>query len=186
MSLFDKPKKSGDNKAGYLGLNSAASRRASLGVESVDSATLIGRNCKVKGDIIANEDVIIEGKIEGNIKVEKDLTINPNGDVKAQVKANSVSIKGKIQGDISAKSRVEILASGYLEGNIKAPAIIIAEGSFFKGNVDMGQVVEEKDKDANKNKEDRPNKFEITSKLTKEATLSTSLTEDKSKPEKKT
>jgi cytoskeletal protein CcmA (bactofilin family) len=186
LSLFEKQKKSDENKAGYLGLNPPASKRATLGIERTDSGTIIGRNCKIKGDIVANEDVVIEGKIEGNIKVEKDLTINPNGDVKAQINANAVAIKGKIQGNINAKSRVQILSSGYLEGNIKAPAIIIAEGSFFKGNVDMGQTVEEKDKDLEKEKDkhDKPNKLDL-SKLTKEASPATPLNEDKSKSEKK-
>lgn len=148
MSLFEKPKKSEFEKSGSPGINPAAGKRSAFGKEDEGAATIIGRNSKIKGELIANEDVIIEGKINGKIKVEKDLTINPNGDVKAQVIANAVTIKGKMLGDVTANSRVEILASGSLEGNIKAPAIIIAEGSFFKGNVDMGRSSEEADKEA--------------------------------------
>jgi len=146
--LFDKPKKGEIAKPGYLGINPAAGKRSPFAKEGEEAGTIIGQNSKIKGEIIANEDVIIEGKVNGKIKIEKDLIVNPNGDIKAQIFANAISIKGKVQGDITAKSRVEILASGALEGNIKAPAIIIAEGSFFKGNVDMGRTSEEMEKEA--------------------------------------
>lgn len=175
MSLFEKGKKQEINRPGYLDVNPMVKKRAERGESGEEAGTIIGRNSKIEGKLKAKEDVIIEGNINGNVRVEKDFTISPDGNVKATVHANSVCIKGKMLGDIVAKSRVEILPSGSLEGNIKAPAIMISEGAFFRGNVDMGKALEGEEK------EEKPL---ITAKESKIAPLAP-LAPDKTKTEKK-
>jgi cytoskeletal protein CcmA (bactofilin family) len=111
---------------------SAAPRPAATG-----SACVIGVKTTIKGDINGDEDVLVEGAVEGQIKITRDLRIGPGGSVKATVEAHSVIVSGELSGDCSATNRVEIQATGRLTGNIRAPKVIIAEGALFKGNSDM-------------------------------------------------
>lgn len=98
---------------------------------------MIGPNVRIQGELSGEEDIVVEGRVEGKITVTKMLRIGPQAQVNAEVKAQAVVIAGKVVGNVSATDRVEILASGSLEGNIKAPKIAIAEGAQFRGSVDM-------------------------------------------------
>jgi len=108
---------------------------------------VIGAKTVVKGEITGDEDVLVEGTVEGQIRVNKSLRVGAGGSVKATVEAESIVVSGEVQGDLSASQRVEIQASGRVTGNVKAPKIVIAEGAMFKGNSDMsGRRDERKDK----------------------------------------
>jgi len=108
---------------------------------------VIGAKTTVKGEITGDEDVLIEGSVEGQIRVNKSLRVGSGGSVKATVEAENIVVSGEVQGDLSATQRVEIQASGRVTGNVKAPKIVIAEGAMFKGNSDMsGRRDERKDK----------------------------------------
>jgi cytoskeletal protein CcmA (bactofilin family) len=110
---------------------------------------VIGAKTTVKGEIIGDEDVLVEGNVEGQIRVTRDLRVAPGGVVKATVEAQSLIVSGEIVGDCQATTRVEIQATGRLTGNIRAPKIVIAEGAMFRGNSDMsGRKEERKDKAA--------------------------------------
>ena len=100
-------------------------------------ACVIGSKTTVKGEISGDEDVLVEGVVEGQIKINKDLRVGPGGTVKATVDAQSVVVSGEMIGDCHAANRVEIQATGRLTGNIRAPRVVIAEGAVFKGNSDM-------------------------------------------------
>jgi cytoskeletal protein CcmA (bactofilin family) len=108
----------------------------------------IGAKTTIKGEITGDEDVLVEGTVEGQIRISRDLRVGPGGIVRATVEAQSVVVSGEIVGDCFAVSRVEIQASGKLTGNIRAPKIVVAEGAMFKGNSDMssGRKDERKDK----------------------------------------
>jgi|SRR5438034_10039616 len=110
-------------------------------------ACVIGAKTTIKGEISGDEDVLVEGNVEGQIRVTRDLRVAPGGVVKATVEAQSLIVSGEIVGDCQATSRVEIQATGRLTGNIRAPKIVIAEGAMFRGNSDMtGRKEERKDK----------------------------------------
>jgi cytoskeletal protein CcmA (bactofilin family) len=98
---------------------------------------VIGSKTTIKGEISGDEDVLVEGTVEGQVRIARDLRVGPGGVVRATVEAQSVVISGEMIGDCSAVSRVEIQATGRLTGNIRAPKVIIAEGALFKGNSDM-------------------------------------------------
>jgi cytoskeletal protein CcmA (bactofilin family) len=100
-------------------------------------ACVIGAKTTLKGEITGDEDILVEGRVEGQIRITRDLRIGPTGSVKATIDAQSVVVSGEVVGDCSASIRVEIQASGKLTGNIRAPKIVIAEGAMFKGNSDM-------------------------------------------------
>lgn len=99
--------------------------------------SFISHEIKIKGEIYGNDDLIIEGSVEGKIEVKSHITVQSTGNVLAEIYAKKVSISGKVLGNIFAEESVEIQPSGFLEGNIKSPKIIILEGAHFKGNVDM-------------------------------------------------
>jgi cytoskeletal protein CcmA (bactofilin family) len=98
---------------------------------------VIGAKTTVKGDVLGDEDVQVEGTVEGLVRISRDLKIGASGVVRATVEAASVVISGELVGDCKATTRVEIQATGRLTGNIRAPKIVIAEGAMFRGNSDM-------------------------------------------------
>jgi cytoskeletal protein CcmA (bactofilin family) len=98
---------------------------------------LIGSKTTVKGEITGDEDILVEGVVEGQIRISRDLRVGPGGVVKANVEAQSVVVSGELFGDCQASQRVEIQATGRLTGNIRSPRVVIAEGATFKGNSDM-------------------------------------------------
>lgn len=99
---------------------------------------VIGPNIRIQGELSGDEDLVVEGRVEGKISVSKGLRIGPQAQVNAEVKAHHVVIAGRVVGNVVAAEKVEILPSGILEGNIRSPKIAIAEGAQFKGSVDMG------------------------------------------------
>jgi len=112
-------------------------------------ACVIGPRTTIKGEVLGDEDVLVEGTVEGTVRIARDLHIAPGGNVKATVEAQCVVVSGDVVGDCIASGRVEIQATGRLMGNIRAPRIVIVEGAVFKGMSDMsGRHDERKDKAA--------------------------------------
>ena len=113
---------------------------ASPGARAVPEVktAVIGPNIRIQGELSGDEDLVVEGRVEGKISVSKGLRVGPQAQVNAEVKAHHVTIAGRVVGNVVAVDKVEILPSGILEGNIRAPKIAIAEGALFKGSVDMG------------------------------------------------
>jgi len=98
---------------------------------------VIGAKTRLKGEITGEEDVVVEGFVEGTIRISRDLRVARGGTVKATVSAQSVLVAGELIGDCQAAKRVEIEATGRLSGNIRAPRVVIVEGATFRGNSDM-------------------------------------------------
>jgi cytoskeletal protein CcmA (bactofilin family) len=111
--------------------------KAAPGPVASSSVCVIGAKTTIRGEITGDEDVLIEGRIEGQVRITRDVRVGPTGVVKATIDAQSIVVSGEVMGDCSATHRVELQASGKLTGNIKAPKIVISEGAMFKGNSDM-------------------------------------------------
>ena len=101
------------------------------------AACVIGAKTQLKGEITGSEPVLVEGLVEGTIRITGPLRVGPGGKVKATVSAQSVAVAGELVGDCHASDRVEIEAAGRLTGNIRAPRVVIVEGATFRGNSDM-------------------------------------------------
>ncbi len=98
----------------------------------------IGPSIHVKGELQGDEDLTIDGRIEGKIELrDHNLTIGANGKIKADLHAKMIIIAGEVTGNTFATERVEITPSGKLNGDIHSPRITIADGAHFKGSVDM-------------------------------------------------
>jgi cytoskeletal protein CcmA (bactofilin family) len=99
----------------------------------------IGKSITIKGDLTGNEDLEIEGTVEGRIDLpNNELTIGSEGNVKAEVHAKSVIVIGHVTGNVSAAERIEVQAAGIVDGDVKAPRLIVAEGAVLNGAVEMG------------------------------------------------
>ncbi|HET7295076.1 MAG TPA: polymer-forming cytoskeletal protein [Vicinamibacteria bacterium] len=103
-------------------------------------SSVIGPRARLKGDITGDDDVVVEGTVEGQVRISRELRIAPGGRVLASVHAASVVVSGEVVGDCTATQRIELQATGRLTGNIRAPRIVIAEGASFKGKTEMGRV----------------------------------------------
>lgn len=103
-------------------------------------AAVIGPSIQIRGDLSGEEDLIIQGKVSGTIQLrEKSLTIGSQGQVEANVLANSIIVEGEVNGDLYGSQRVSIRKSGNVQGNIVSPKVSLDEGCRFKGSIDMDQ-----------------------------------------------
>jgi len=98
----------------------------------------IGKSIVINGELSGSEDLTIEGRVDGKIELRDHvLTVGPNGRIKAQVSAKAVVILGQVTGNLIATEKVDIKESGSVEGDIVAPRVAIADGSHFRGSIDM-------------------------------------------------
>ena len=98
----------------------------------------IGKSVFIKGELTGDEDLTIEGRVEGKIELkDHNLIIGPNGKINAEINAKNVTVIGSVVGNISAGEMIEIRTSGSVTGDIKAPRVSIADGAHLKGSVDM-------------------------------------------------
>jgi|AntAceMinimDraft_11_1070367.scaffolds.fasta_scaffold04073_1 cytoskeletal protein CcmA (bactofilin family) len=99
---------------------------------------MIGPSIVIKGDVTGEEDLLIQGKVEGTINLKGNMvSIGSSGEVCADVHAKVIQIDGKVTGDISASEKVTISKSGNVHGNIVAPRVTLEDGALFKGSIDM-------------------------------------------------
>jgi len=102
------------------------------------NAATIGKAVKIVGQIYSKEDLYVDGEVEGTVEaLEHKLTIGPNGTVHAGVKAREVVALGSIQGNVEAADRIEIRKDARLVGDIRTARIIIEDGAYFKGSIDI-------------------------------------------------
>jgi len=98
---------------------------------------IIGKGIFIKGNLTGGGDLVIEGRVEGQISLKNHLTIEGTGKVNADIRAERLTINGEANGNIDAGDLVAISASAVVTGDIKAPRFLIADGASFKGIVDM-------------------------------------------------
>ena len=117
----------------------------------------IGKSVQVKGELSGNEDLYIDGNVEGTIELrEHNLTIGPHGRVQANVNAKEVVLLGSLKGNVRAVDRVEIRKSGSLIGDVVAARVVIEDGASIKGSVDIQKPVEPAAKPAEMKKPEAP------------------------------
>lgn len=98
----------------------------------------IGKAVKINGQIYSKEDLYVDGDVEGTVELaENKLTIGPSGRVHASVKAREVVVLGQIQGNVEAMDKLDIRKDAKLVGDIKTARIIIEDGAYFKGSIDI-------------------------------------------------
>jgi cytoskeletal protein CcmA (bactofilin family) len=116
--------------------------------------THIAAGSRVEGLLTGPTELLIEGEVDGEIRVDSAVMIGTDGVVRGPIAAQVVRVGGRVIGNVQASDRVEVAPSGGLEGDIAAPRVVIAEGAFFKGRIDM-RSDRDKEKDNDKAPEPR-------------------------------
>jgi len=106
--------------------------------ESRGGSATVGKAVKIVGQIYSKEDLYVDGEVDGTVEaLEHKLTIGPNGAVKATVRSREVVVLGSISGNVEAADKLEIRKDAKLVGDIKTARIIIEDGAYFKGSIDI-------------------------------------------------
>jgi cytoskeletal protein CcmA (bactofilin family) len=99
---------------------------------------MVGKAVVVKGEIHSREDLYIDGEIQGTVELmESKLTIGPNGRIQASVRAREVVVFGNVQGNVEALEKIDIRKDAKLVGDIRTARIVIEDGAYFKGSIDI-------------------------------------------------
>jgi cytoskeletal protein CcmA (bactofilin family) len=107
---------------------------------------VLGPTLRFRGELSAQEDLIVQGSVEGSITHTQSLTIGTDGTMKGDIRARVIVIDGKVEGDLYATESVNIRATAKVKGNVFAPRVGISDGAFFQGQIDMqpsGAAVQE-------------------------------------------
>ncbi len=99
---------------------------------------VLGKSVIVKGQIFSREDLTIDGEVEGTVELQEHrLTVGPNGKVTASVKAREIVVLGTIHGNVETTDKIDIRKDAKLVGDIRTARIVIEDGAYFKGNIDI-------------------------------------------------
>lgn len=102
-------------------------------------SAVIGKSVVIRGQIIAREDLVVDGEVEGGVieAQEHRLTVGPNGKVNSGIKAREVVVLGTVNGNVEATEKIDIRKDARLVGDIKTARIVIEDGAYFKGSIDI-------------------------------------------------
>ncbi len=99
---------------------------------------VIGPKIRFKGELVGEEDLLVQGQIDGTIDLrDNNLIVGKQGTVKANVLAKTIIIEGNVEGDIYGKEHIAIKASSNVKGNLVADRVTLEDGAKFKGSIDM-------------------------------------------------
>jgi cytoskeletal protein CcmA (bactofilin family) len=103
-----------------------------------DPITVIGTKTMINGNLEGDEDLTVEGHVEGSINLSKTLTVEVGGVVRANINVRNAIISGVLVGNVEAQEAVHITEQGRVVGDITSPRVILVDGSSFRGSIDMG------------------------------------------------
>jgi cytoskeletal protein CcmA (bactofilin family) len=121
-----------------------------LGNTAPGSGARLGSSLHVKGEISGNEDLLIDGTVEGLITLdERKLTVGASAKVTADIIAREVVVYGTVKGNLRAKDRIEIKKDGSVNGDLTTARIMIEDGAYFKGSVEIDRTSDKESSGAN-------------------------------------
>src|ERR1700731_310504 len=110
----------------------------------------LGSSLHVKGEISGNEDLLIDGTVEGLITLDgRELTVGASAKVTADIIAREVVVYGTVKGNLRAKDRIEIKKDGSVNGDLTTARIMIEDGAYFKGSVEIDRTSDKESSGAN-------------------------------------
>lgn len=136
-----------DKKATAEEVKRLTPKAAPAEAEEVPSqgVAVIGRSIQIKGEVSGEEDILVEGSVEGRILLPNHhLTIGPSGRLQAEASAKVITIEGEVAGNVMAAERVILTKRGSLTGDIKATRLSVEDGAFLKGTVELAPREKEK------------------------------------------
>jgi cytoskeletal protein CcmA (bactofilin family) len=108
-------------------------------MKPAEGSTVIGKSVTIRGELSGNEDLYLDGDMEGTITLQENaLTVGPNARILANVRAKDIVVYGSLKGDLHAAGKVEIRASAVVNGDIYSRRLSIEENSTIRGKVNLG------------------------------------------------
>lgn len=99
---------------------------------------VIGSSISIKGDLTGEEDLSIEGRLEGKIELRRhSVTVGKKGRIKGDIYGKTITVEGTVEGNLYGEEQLIVRQSGTVRGNIVAPRVALEDGSNFKGSIDM-------------------------------------------------
>lgn len=118
--------------------NMTSSEAPRAPVRSAGHAT-IGPSIVIKGEVSGNEDLLIQGQLDGSVALGlNSVTVGDGGRVKADITGRIITIEGSVEGNLNAKEQIILRGSATVQGDLKAPRVVLEDGASFRGLVDMG------------------------------------------------
>ncbi len=102
-----------------------------------DHINIIGKGITIRGSLTGAGDLVIEGRVEGQIALKNHLTIESSGQVEADIRADELTINGTASGNIDTSTKVSINQTAKVNGDIKAVRVVIEDGAVFNGSIEM-------------------------------------------------
>jgi cytoskeletal protein CcmA (bactofilin family) len=107
-------------------------------VPQVRERATIGSTISIKGELAGEEDLLIEGRLEGKIEMRRhSVTVGKSGHIKADIYGKTITVEGTVEGNLYGEEQLIVRQSGTVRGNIVAPRVALEDGSNFKGSIDM-------------------------------------------------
>jgi cytoskeletal protein CcmA (bactofilin family) len=101
--------------------------------------TVVGQGAKLEGTVVSAGSLRIDGQVKGQINADGDVTLSPQSQVEADIRAQNVAVAGRFKGSIVVKARAEISRGGRVEGDITSKTLVVEEGAVFQGQSIMDQ-----------------------------------------------
>jgi cytoskeletal protein CcmA (bactofilin family) len=108
------------------------------------TTTVFGKSMKIIGEVTSDEELYLDGDLDGKLNLRNRLTVGPNSKVNANIKATEIIVFGTIKGNVESESRVSLRAGASIVGDIKTAGIVIEDGAYFKGGIDISKNGESK------------------------------------------
>ncbi len=107
-------------------------------IEQLKEKAVIGPSINIKGELTGEEDLMIQGRVEGRIELKKNnVTVRKSGNVQANIYGKIISVEGEVEGDLFGEEKIVVRQSGTVRGNMTAPRVNLEDGAKFKGSIDM-------------------------------------------------
>jgi len=112
-------------------------------IEQLKEQAVIGRSISIKGELSGEEDLLIQGQVEGKIDFKKNnVTIGKNGHIRADIYGKLISIEGEVQGNLFGDEEIVVRKSAVVRGDMRTPRFSLEDGAKFKGSIDMNPTME--------------------------------------------
>jgi len=112
-------------------------------IEQLKEQAVIGPSISIKGELSGEEDLMIQGRVEGKIDLKKNnVTVGRNGHIKGDIYGKIISIEGEVQGNLFGEENIVIRESGVVHGNMRTPRFSLEDGANFKGSIDTIPTME--------------------------------------------
>ena len=109
-----------------------------MAAERAGERAVIGASITIRGDVTGEEDLVIQGRIEGKVDLaQHNVTVGTNGRIKANVAGRTVTVEGQVEGDLRAEEHIALRKTAKVRGNLAAPRVTIEDGASFLGSIDM-------------------------------------------------